>query len=225
MGNEDSASQQGRQAGLYRPPCPIDFGPFKHHNWLMNTLSELFLVFAKIGLFTFGGGYAMLSFIEDTCVEEKGWITHDEMMDITVIAQSTPGPIAINCATYVGYKERGVAGAVAATVGMVLPSFFVILLISAFLDNFLEIAWVAHAFMGIKIAVGILIIDAAIKMMKKMPKDPVSLIILGCAFFAMLAADVFAMRISSITMMLVAGVISLAIFAIKQSGGKAGETK
>lgn len=191
----------------------------------MNILSELFLVFAKIGLFTFGGGYAMLSFIEDTCVEEKGWITHDEMMDITVIAQSTPGPIAINCATYVGYKERGVAGAVAATVGMVLPSFFVILLISAFLDNFLEIAWVAHAFMGIKIAVGILIIDAAIKMMKKMPKDPVSLIILGCAFFAMLAADVFAMRISSITMMLVAGVISLAIFAIKQSGGKAGETK
>ena len=191
----------------------------------MNTLSELFLEFAKIGLFTFGGGYAMLSFIEDTCVEEKGWITHDEMMDITVIAQSTPGPIAINCATYVGYKERGVAGAVAATIGMVLPSFFVILLISAFLDNFLEIAWVAHAFMGIKIAVGILIIDAAIKMMKKMPKDPVSLIILGCAFFAMLAADVFAMRISSITMMLVAGVISLAIFAIKQSGGKAGETK
>ena len=191
----------------------------------MNTLSELFLEFAKIGLFTFGGGYAMLSFIEDTCVEEKGWITHDEMMDITVIAQSTPGPIAINCATYVGYKERGVAGAVAATVGMVLPSFFVILLISAFLDNFLEIAWVAHAFMGIKIAVGILIIDAAIKMMKKMPKDPVSLIILGCAFFAMLAADVFAMRISSITMMLVAGVISLAIFAIKLSGGKAGETK
>lgn len=191
----------------------------------MNILSELFLVFAKIGLFTFGGGYAMLSFIEDTCVEEKGWITHDEMMDITVIAQSTPGPIAINCATYVGYKERGVAGAVAATVGMVLPSFFVILLISAFLDNFLEIAWVAPAFMGIKIAVGILIIDAAIKMMKKMPKDPVSLIILGCAFFAMLAADVFAMRISSITMMLVAGVISLAIFAIKQSGGKAGETK
>ena len=191
----------------------------------MNILSELFLVFAKIGLFTFGGGYAMLSFIEDTCVEEKGWITHDEMMDITVIAQSTPGPIAINCATYVGYKERGVAGAVAATIGMVLPSFFVILLISAFLDNFLEIAWVAHAFMGIKIAVGILIIDAAIKMMKKMPKDPVSLIILGCAFFAMLAADVFAMRISSITMMLVAGVISLAIFAIKQSGGKAGETK
>ena len=205
--------------------CPIDFGPSKQHNCVMNTLSELFLEFAKIGLFTFGGGYAMLSFIEDTCVEEKGWITHDEMMDITVIAQSTPGPIAINCATYVGYKERGVAGAVAATVGMVLPSFFVILLISAFLDNFLEIAWVAHAFMGIKIAVGILIIDAAIKMMKKMPKDPVSLIILGCAFFAMLAADVFAMRISSITMMLVAGVISLAIFAIKQSGGKAGETK
>ena len=121
-------------------------------------LLDLFLTFSKIGLFTFGGGYAMIALIEDICVEKKQWITHDEMMNVTVIAESTPGPIAINCATYVGYKQKGLAGAAAATVGMVLPSFCIIFLISMFLDNFLEIPWIAHAFLGIKAAVGILIL-------------------------------------------------------------------
>ena len=116
----------------------------------MNILLDLFLTFARIGLFTFGGGYAMISLIEHSCVENKQWITHDEMLNVTVIAESTPGPIAINCATYVGYKQKGLTGAIAATIGMVLPSFCIIFLISMFLDNFLEIAWIAHAFMGIK---------------------------------------------------------------------------
>lgn len=88
----------------------------------MPILLDLFLTFAKIGLFTFGGGYAMISLIEDSCVEKKRWITHDEMMNVTVIAEYTPGPIAINCATYVGYKQKSLSGAAAATVGMVLPS-------------------------------------------------------------------------------------------------------
>ena len=105
----------------------------------MNLLLDLFLTFAKIGLFTFGGGYAMIALIENTCVEKKQWITHDEMMDITVIAESTPGPIAINCATYVGYKQKGFAGALIATIGMILPSFWIIFVISKFLDHFLEI--------------------------------------------------------------------------------------
>ncbi|MBQ6196730.1 MAG: chromate transporter, partial [Lachnospiraceae bacterium] len=105
----------------------------------MRELFELFITFAKIGAFTFGGGYAMISIIEQICVETKQWITHDEMMNITVIAESTPGPIAINCATYVGYKQKGVAGAAATTIGVVLPSFIIILLISQFLDRFLEI--------------------------------------------------------------------------------------
>ena len=96
----------------------------------MNLLLELFLRFAKIGLFTFGGGYAMISLIENDCVERKRWITHEEMMNITVIAESTPGPIAINCATYVGLKRKGIPGAVAATFGVILPSFVIILLIS-----------------------------------------------------------------------------------------------
>ena len=191
----------------------------------MNILADLFLTFAKIGLFTFGGGYAMISLIEDACVEKKRWITHDEMMDVTVIAESTPGPIAINCATFVGYKRKGLAGAAAATVGMVLPSFCVIFLISVFLDNFLGIAWVAHAFLGIRIAVGLLILDAAVKMIGKMPKKPMPLAIAACAFAAVLLADVFALRVSSVALMLIAGAVSLAVFLAKQRAGEAGAAK
>ena len=191
----------------------------------MNILFDLFLTFAKIGLFTFGGGYAMISLIENSCVEKKGWITHDEMMNVTVIAESTPGPIAINCATFVGYRQKGLIGAIAATIGMVLPSFCIIFLISMFLDNFLEIAWIAHAFMGIKIAVGILILDAAIKMIRKMQKKPIPLMIMACAFLAMLLIDIFALHVSSITLMLIAAVISLAIFLTRRNTGKAGAAK
>ena len=191
----------------------------------MNILLDLFLTFAKVGLFTFGGGYAMISLIENSCVEKKGWFTHDEMMNVTVIAESTPGPIAINCATFVGYKQKGLIGAIAATIGMVLPSFCIIFLISMFLDNFLEIAWIAHAFMGIKIAVGILILDAAIKMIRKMQKKPIPLTIMACAFLAMLLIDIFALHVSSITLMLIAAVISLAIFLTRRNTGKAGAAK
>jgi chromate transporter len=191
----------------------------------MNILLDLFLTFARIGLFTFGGGYAMISLIEHSCVENKRWITHDEMMNVTLIAESTPGPIAINCATYVGYKQKGLTGAIAATIGMVLPSFCIIFLISMFLDNFLEIAWIAHAFMGIKIAVGILILDAAIRMIKKMQKKPLPIAIMICAFLIMLLIDVFAFQLSSITLMLIAAVVSLTLFLIKGSNGKAGAAK
>ena len=191
----------------------------------MNILLDLFLTFAKIGLFTFGGGYAMISLIENSCVEKKGWITHDEMMNVTVIAESTPGPIAINCATFVGYKQKGLIGAIAATIGMVLPSFCIIFLISMFLDNFLEIAWIAHAFMGIKTAVGILILDAAIKMIGKMQKKPIPLTIMACAFLAMLLIDIFALHVSSITLMLIAAVFSLVLFLTKRNTGKAGAAK
>ncbi len=191
----------------------------------MSLLLELFLGFAKIGLFTFGGGYAMIALIEDACVEKKRWITHDEMMNITVIAESTPGPIAINCATYVGYKQKGFAGALAATVGMVLPSFCIIFAISMFLDRFLEITWIAHAFQGIKIAVGILILDAALKMYKKMQKKRQPVIIMACAFLAMLLIDLFSVRISTIVLMLTAGFVSLFIFLVKKPAKKGGAGK
>ena len=155
-------------------------------------LLTLFLTFAKIGLVTFGGGYAMIAVIEHVCVTEKQWITLEDLRNITVIAESTPGPVAINCATFVGYRQKGIAGAVAATVGVVLPSFVIIFLISLFLDRFLEIAWVAHAFRGIRAAVGILIVDVAVRMIRTMPKDPLRVAILVCASAAMLLINLFA---------------------------------
>ena len=189
----------------------------------MNILLDLFLTFAKIGLFTFGGGYAMISMIENNCVERKRWITHDEMMNVTVIAESTPGPIAINCATFTGYKKAGVIGALVATLGMVVPSFVVIYLISMFLDNFLELTIIANAFRGIKIAVGILILDAAITMIKKMHKRKLPRVIMVCSCIVMLCINIFAWDFSSISLMLVAAVVSLTIFLAQgtpeQKGG------
>ena len=190
----------------------------------MNIFLDLFLTFAKIGLFTFGGGYAMIAIIENNCVEQKKWITHDEMMNITVIAESTPGPIAINCATFTGYKKAGFAGALAATVGIVLPSFVIIYLISVCLDNFLEWTIVANAFKGIKIAVGILILDAAITMIKKMNKKRLPRATMVCSCAAMLCIHAFAWNFSSISLMLMAAAVSLAIYlhsgAPERKGGE-----
>jgi chromate transporter len=181
----------------------------------MNRLLELFFTFVKIGAFTFGGGYAMISIIEDNCVEKKKWITHDEMMDITVIAESTPGPIAINCATFVGHKIAGLAGAVCATLGVVLPSFFIIFIISSFLDNFLEIEIVAKAFFGIKVAVGILILDAGLTMLKKMPAKLFPRVIMMISCLTMFAVQMFALKFSSISLMLIAGAVGLLAFLIQ----------
>lgn len=192
----------------------------------MNVLLELFITFAKIGLFTFGGGYAMISLIEYTCVEKKGWITHEDMMDITVIAESTPGPIAINCSTFVGYRRRGFVGATVATLGMILPSFVIIYFISMFLDHFLEITLVANAFRGIKTAVGILIVDAALKMIRKMKKEPVSLTIMFCSCAAMLLINFFSWNFSSVALILTAGAIGLVVFlADGAEARKGGEKK
>ena len=188
-------------------------------------LLTLFLTFFRIGLFTFGGGYAMISVIENICVEKKQWITHEDLVNVTVIAESTPGPIAINCATYVGFKQKGLAGALAATVGMILPSFCIIFAISKLLDRFLEISWIAHAFQGIKIAVGILILDAALKMLRKMQKKPMPRAFMLCAFAAMLLINVFSVRISSIILMLAAGLISLILFMAGKPAPKGGAVK
>ena len=181
----------------------------------MPILLQLFLTFFKIGAFTFGGGYAMLSIITDNCVERKGWITHDEMMDITVIAETTPGPVAINCATFVGYKKAGLPGAIFATLGVVLPSFIVIYAISMFLEGFLEVTLIANAFKGIKIGVGVLILDVGMTMIKKLPKKPLPRSIAFSSFAAMMIINLFALDFSSIALMLIAGVISLALFIAK----------
>ncbi|MFR5632551.1 MAG: chromate transporter [Monoglobales bacterium] len=188
----------------------------------MNLLADLFFTFANIGLFTFGGGYAMLSMIEHHCVEQKQWITHDEMMNITVIAESTPGPIAINCVTFTGYRQAGFFGALAATLGIVFPSFAVIYVISRFLDHFLEITLIAHAFQGIKIGAGLLILDAAVVMIKKMPKKLLPRIIMIFSAAAMLMISAFSWNFSSISLMLTAAAVSLCIFLLKEMSQKKG---
>ena len=188
----------------------------------MRILIDLFFTFAKMGLFTFGGGYAMISLIEHTCVDQKAWITHDDMMNVTVIAESTPGPIAINCATFVGYRQKGFVGALVATLGMTLPSFCVIYLISMFLDDFLDIVWIANAFEGIKIAVGLLILDAAFTMLKKTRKKRITDVIMMCSFGAMLSIDLFALHFSTIALLLVAGIVSLILFVAQECTGRNG---
>lgn len=191
----------------------------------MRLLFDLFLTFFKIGLFTFGGGYAMISVMEDICVEKKKWITHDEMMNITVIAESTPGPIAINCATFVGYKRKGLSGAFATLLGVILPSFIIILLIAFLLDNFLEVKIVANAFKGIKLAVGVLILEAAINMIIKMHKEILPCLILIFSSVCMLLIDIFSWNFSVIALMLAAGAVSLIFFIIMEKSRKAGDKK
>ena len=188
-----------------------------------NMIWDLFFTFMKIGLFTFGGGYAMISIIEDCCAEKKSWITHEEMMDITVIAESTPGPIAINCATYIGCKQAGFTGSLAATAGIVAPSFLIIFWISRFLDNFLEIPLIYRAFRGIKIGVGLLILGAALTMIKKMRKKELPIVIMVSSFVLMFLINLFSWNFSSISLMTTAGLVSLAVFLLgggsKKKGG------
>ncbi|CAK7000632.1 MAG: hypothetical protein ENTB_00008 [Enterocloster aldenensis] len=191
----------------------------------MKTLPDLFLTFAKIGAFTFGGGYAMISLIDHECVEKKRWITPDELTDITVIAESTPGPIAINCATYTGYKQKGIPGAILATLGMVLPSFLIILLISFFFEQLLSYEIVVKAFAGIRIAVAILIIQAAVKMirkmMKKTPNKKLSAMFVIVAFLIVFVFNLRGLRFSTIYLIMISGVFGYIIYATpKKKGGR-----
>ena len=180
-------------------------------------------VFFKIGLLTFGGGYAMIPLISRETVENKKWISDQDILDIVAIAESTPGPIAINSATFVGYKVAGTLGSVFATLGTVIPSFVIILIISFFLDNFLEIPLIANAFTGIKVAVGILIVNAGINMFKKMEKNLLPRVIMVCSLVTMFMINIFAWNFSSISMLLIAAVVSLICFVLqdKKKEGKA----
>lgn len=186
----------------------------------IHTLLELFFTFMKIGLFTFGGGLAMLSLIEEECVGKRHWITHEDVMDVTVIAESTPGPVAINCATFVGFQQVGVLGAIVATVGVVIPSFVIIYVIALFMNDFMEYTIVANALKGIAVAVGITILDVGISMIIEMKKNKQSVGIMLTAFVLMLLADIFAWNLSSVTLLFVAAIFSLVAFQIKEIYGK-----
>ncbi|MBN2539957.1 MAG: chromate transporter [Bacilli bacterium] len=137
----------------------------------------LFWTFFKIGLFTFGGGYSMIPLIHFYAVDKYKWVSEQEFIDIIAIAESTPGPIAINSATYVGYKALGVKGSASATFGVVLPSIIIIIIISAFLMQFKDNQYVEYAFMGIRVGVSVLILNAAVRIYKKVKKNVFAYII------------------------------------------------
>ena len=180
----------------------------------LKSLWLLFITMLKIGLFTFGGGYAMIHLLENEFVSKKKWIEEEEFMDLVAIAESTPGPIAINCSTYIGYKKEKILGAVLATLGMCIPSFTIIFFISLFFNQFLSIGWVASAFKGIQVCVIFLILSAGVKMLKKMKKKPFNLIVMSATFLCMVAFGVFAVSFSSIFYILISGFVGLLIYLI-----------
>ena len=183
-------------------------------------LLELFLTFFKIGLFTFGGGYAMIPLIKEAVVEKKKWITNDEMLEIIAIAESTPGPIAINMATYIGYKNKKVLGSLLATLGVVLPSMIVIILLSLVYDYFIENMYVQYAFIGIKCAVAILIIKSGIQMIIKAEKKLLFIILLAITIILMLLIEIFSWPISTIIIILFGGIVGLIASTIRKAGVK-----
>lgn len=183
----------------------------------MNKLKSLFGLFIsmlKIGLFTFGGGYAMIHLLDDEFVLKKRWIDAEEFSDLVAIAESTPGPIAINCATYIGYKREKILGSIFATLGICTPSFTIIYLISIFFDRFLSISWVASAFKGIQVAVIFLILKAGVGMFKKIKKTPFSLTVIALTLVSVIVCTLLAVTFSSIFYILIFGTVGLLVYFI-----------
>ena len=181
---------------------------------------RLFFTMLKIGLFTFGGGYAMIALLEHEFVEKKKYLEKQEFLDMVAIAESTPGPIAINAATYIGYKQLGFLGALVCTVAICIPSVVIIFAISLFFDAFLSLKLVEYAFRGIQVCVVYLIFQAGLKMLKQMKKTPLSVTVVVTVVLCMIAFSLLAVKFSSILYILICGCIGLVIYLIKQAKHK-----
>ena len=183
---------------------------------------SLFLTMLKIGLFTFGGGYAMIALLENEFVAKKKWIEKDEFLDVAAIAESTPGPIAINAATYIGFKNAGIVGSIIATLGISIPSFVIIYAISLFFDAFLSLTLVAYAFKGIQICVVYLILSAGLKMLKQMKKTVFNMIIISITIICMVVFSLFAVKLSTIFYILISGACGVMLYLLGKikKGGK-----
>ncbi len=182
----------------------------------MKKYLSLFFSMLKIGLFTFGGGYAMIALLENEFVEKKKYMGKDEFLDMVAIAESTPGPIAINAATYIGYKKAGVLGSAMATVGVCIPSFVIIYMISLFFDAFLSYKLVGYAFRGIQVCVVYLIFSAGLKMLRQMNKTALSITIVSAVVTCMLLFSLFAVKFSTILYILICGLVGLFIYLVNQ---------
>ena len=176
------------------------------------TCLKLFLVMFKIGLFTFGGGYAMISLLESELVAKRKWLESDEFLNVVAIAESTPGPVAINAATYVGYKLAGVWGSLSATVAVALPSFSIIFLISLFFDAFLSLKYVAYAFDGIQVCVIFLILSAGVKMLIKLEKTVWNIVVTSLVIAVMIALSVLSIAFSSVWYILITAGLALLLY-------------
>jgi chromate transporter len=174
----------------------------------------------KIGLFTFGGGYAMIAVIQREIVERKKWIESEDFLDLIGIAESTPSPLAINSATYIGYKFAGVLGSIFATLGVVLPSFIIIFVISLFFDQFLQIEYVKYAFSGIRACVAFLILSAGIKMLKNVKKDVVSIVLLVLTIGCVVTFSLLAFKFSSIFYILIGGFVGVMVYLVRLCANK-----
>ena len=174
------------------------------------VLAELFLTFAKIGAFSFGGGYGMIPLIEKETVESKKWVSEEELLDVIAIAESTPGPIAINAATFIGSKVGGTAGAICASAGVVLPSFLIISAISFVLQAFQELKCVRYAFMGVRAGVLALILKALWTMYRQCEKDPFSYAVMGLAFLA-----VTFLQVNAILVIIAAGLVGMILSRVR----------
>lgn len=178
------------------------------------SLGTLFFTFFKIGLFTFGGGYAMIALLEEEFIQRRKWLDKNEFLDMTAIAESTPGPVAINSATYLGYKLAKVPGAATATVAVCLPSFLIIYAISLFFEQFTQLTVIANAFKGIQICVIYLIFSAGVRMLKALDKSPFATGVLAAVMLVMVGLSLAGVSVSSILLILLSGAAGVAAWLI-----------
>lgn len=180
----------------------------------VKSLETLFFTFFKIGLFTFGGGYAMIALLEEEFIQRRKWLDKDEFLDMTAIAESTPGPVAINSATYLGYKLAKVPGAATATVAVCLPSFLIIYAISLFFEQFTQLTVIANAFKGIQVCVIYLIFSAGVRMLKALDKSPFATGVLAAVMLVMVDLSLAGVSVSSILLILLSGAAGVAAWLI-----------
>jgi len=180
----------------------------------VKSLETLFFTFFKIGLFTFGGGYAMIALLEEEFIQRRKWLDKDEFLDMTAIAESTPGPVAINSATYLGYKLAKIPGAATATVAVCLPSFLIIYAISLFFEQFTQLTVIASAFKGIQVCVIYLIFSAGVRMLKALDKSPFATGVLAAVMLVMVGLSLAGVSVSSILLILLSGAAGVAAWLI-----------
>ena len=178
------------------------------------SLGTLFFTFFKIGLFTFGGGYAMIALLEEEFIQRRKWLDKDEFLDMAAIAESTPGPVAINSATFLGYKLAKVPGAATATVAVCLPSFLIIYAISLFFEQFTQLTVIANAFKGIQVCVIYLIFSAGVRMLKALDKSPFATGVLAAVMLVMVGLSLAGVSVSSILLILLSGAAGVAAWLI-----------